>query len=258
MTYVQFLGCVLAPLCATTTGALWWRSRRITDDVRRTWRPALTTVMLMPVVAIVYTTPWDGWLINNRVWWYSPGSVVSTLFGIPFEEYVFMAGQPLITGMWTIAVVRWSRVTRRDQILRRADRWTAGGLWLVLALCGAVLAVAVPPARYLGSTIAWFGLPLALQYFVGADVLFGQRANLVRGMSVTPALWLADGVAISAGAWHIGEEFTTGLTLIGLPVEEALFFLCTNLLVVNSVLLAASPVVRERVRLRQLPAEVRR
>jgi hypothetical protein len=50
-------------------------------------------------------------------------------------------------------------------------------------------------------------------------------------------LWVADAAAIHLGIWTISSEFTLGLEPFGLPVEEATFFLMTNLLVVKGILL---------------------
>jgi hypothetical protein len=50
-------------------------------------------------------------------------------------------------------------------------------------------------------------------------------------------LWIADRIAIGNGIWHIAESYTTGLNLFGLPFEEATFFLVTNVLITQGVLL---------------------
>jgi lycopene cyclase domain-containing protein len=50
-------------------------------------------------------------------------------------------------------------------------------------------------------------------------------------------LWFADRVAIGLGVWTISETFTLGIDLFGLPMEEATFFLVTNLLVVQGLVL---------------------
>lgn len=50
-------------------------------------------------------------------------------------------------------------------------------------------------------------------------------------------LWVADRIALALGIWHISDRFTTGLAHGGLPLEEALFFVVTNLLVVQGLIL---------------------
>jgi lycopene cyclase domain-containing protein len=84
-------------------------------------------------------------------------------------------------------------------------------------------------------------------------VLLGQLAVLgwryrgatprVLGAILPPALavtaWLvaADHLAIAAGIWRFGPGLHLGIRLGAVPIEEALFFLLTNLLVAIGVAL---------------------
>ena len=47
-------------------------------------------IALMALVALVYTTPWDNYLIMRGVWTYPTGGVVGVLGYVPIEEYFFM------------------------------------------------------------------------------------------------------------------------------------------------------------------------
>ena len=62
----------------------------------------------------------------------------------------------------------------------------------------------------------------------------GYLFALVRLVS----LWITDSIAISDGIWWISEEFTTGYELPllpNVPIEEATFFVVTNLMCVQGV-----------------------
>ncbi|MEF8775118.1 MAG: lycopene cyclase domain-containing protein [Haloarculaceae archaeon] len=66
----------------------------------------------------------------------------------------------------------------------------------------------------------------------------------VRPIAVTIVLAIAlasttpwDNYRIDIGVWTLAENHTTGLVLLGLPVEEGLFFLATSLFVVQGLLL---------------------
>ena len=54
-------------------------------------------------------------------------------------------------------------------------------------------------------------------------------------------LWVADAIAIHLGIWRISERYTLGPAVGPLPLEEAVFFLVTNLLVVQGLLLFLYP-----------------
>ncbi|MFC7172785.1 lycopene cyclase domain-containing protein [Haloplanus litoreus] len=91
---------------------------------------------------------------------------------------------------------------------------------------------------YLGAILAWAAPVLALQWVVGAPQLWARRRLVTLGTLVpTTYLCVADRVAIEYGIWILSERYTTGLTVAGLPVEEATFFLVTNLFVVQGLVL---------------------
>jgi lycopene cyclase domain-containing protein len=92
------------------------------------------------------------------------------------------------------------------------------------------------PTAYLGHLLVWALPVLALQLVLLARA-WGSRLPLLLRAVLPPALlvtaWLvaADNLAISAGVWAFGPGKHLGLYLGTVPVEEVLFFLCTNLLV---------------------------
>jgi lycopene cyclase domain-containing protein len=120
---------------------------------------------------------------------------------------------------------------------------------VAVGILGVAAAVRCSHARYLGAILAWAVLPLALQCGVGADLLRARAALWTVGLAVPVLYWWAiDRAAICWGVWRISGQHTLGPRPWGLPVEEAVFFLVTSALVVNSVLLGTDPVARTRLR----------
>lgn len=252
MTYRVFLLVVLLPALIVAAAALGVRYARTTPAHRGLLRRGLVLAGLLSVTAVVYTTVWDRWLILHSVWGYPPHSVLGTVFSVPIEEYLFMIGQTMLTGCWTLLVepAEPPFVSVPGRSARRV--WHTVG-WLAVAAVGAALAVH-QRSLYLGAILFWFGPPLALQAAVGADVLRALRRRRLIGLAVTVGLWVADAFAIGEGAWWLSPEHTIGLRFFGLPVEEAAFFLCTNLLIVNSILLVSTPAMRARLPVREMEA----
>jgi lycopene cyclase domain-containing protein len=91
---------------------------------------------------------------------------------------------------------------------------------------------------YLVFELAW-GLPvLAVQWAVGWRRLRARWRPLVVALLLTTVyLVTADGVAIHAGIWTIHPSRTTDISLFAVPIEEMVFFLVTNAMVVQTVLL---------------------
>jgi lycopene cyclase domain-containing protein len=82
-----------------------------------------------------------------------------------------------------------------------------------------------------------FGLPVLLGQLLLLARVFGPRLGVLLRAVLPPALlvtaWLVlgDELAIRAGVWAFGPGKHLGLYLGHVPVEEALFFLLTSLLV---------------------------
>jgi lycopene cyclase domain-containing protein len=242
MTYRAFLAVVLLPLAVCTISPVVCRGPGPPAGPRAEVRRSLALTGVLIVVAVVWTTPWDRWLIVHGVWGYPPGSVLATVARVPVEEYTFMAVQTVLAACWTLFVSVGAPHRRPAGSWRRTVCCAA---WLAVAGAGLLLATRTPTS-YLGAILLWFGLPLALQAAAGADVLRAGRRERLAGLLSTPPLWAADALAIHSGAWYIGERRTVGWAVAGLPVEEAVFFLVTNLLVVNSIVLVRSPAMRAR------------
>ena len=97
------------------------------------------------------------------------------------------------------------------------------------------------PWTYLVFELAW-ALPVILgQWVVGRDRLLARWRLLLLG-TLIPTLYLcaADAFAIRVGIWQMSPTLTTNVRLGGLPLEEGIFFLLTNVMVVQGILLVES------------------
>lgn len=102
-------------------------------------------------------------------------------------------------------------------------------------------------ATYLVLELGWALPVILLQIAVGWRELWAQRTAWFGATAAsTVYLCLADRLAIGDGIWHIAPDRSTGILIGGLPLEEAVFFLLTNLLVVQAMLLFMAPSMRAR------------
>lgn len=197
------------------------------------WRVRVA-LPLIAVVALVYTTPWDNYLVWRGIWDYGVDRVVGTIGYVPVEEYLFFLLQCLLTGLW----LYWL-LARQSEFVQPEFPFKQGGLMLVLGIIlslAGVWMLQTDSTLYLGLILAWAAPVLSLQWFIGTATLWAMRRIWLLGVLVpTIYLWIADRIAIASGIWHISPTYTTGLELFGLPIEEATFFLVTNLLVVQGI-----------------------
>ncbi len=68
------------------------------------WRIALGLAVL---AAVLYTAPWDNYLVATRVWSYDPARVWRIVLGyVPLEEYLFFVLQPVLAALITLGLLR--------------------------------------------------------------------------------------------------------------------------------------------------------
>jgi lycopene cyclase domain-containing protein len=251
MTYAQFLLYFLGFPIILLSLATWRDLRnqlRSPEGFRN--MPGWLAVCTHVVLALVYTTPWDNYLVATGVWFYNPRLVTGLTIGwVPIEEYAFFVLQTTLTGLWLLWLSR--RLKPRQCELHQPLRMRKiaviglGSLWL-FSLAG--LFSSWHSFTYLGLILAWALPPLILQVAFGADILWRSRRLIGLALgSVSVYLGVMDSLAIRAGTWTIDPAQSLNLFLGGaLPVEEFVFFLMTNLLIVFGITLLLSQESRLR------------
>ena len=252
MTYFGFLVLFLSlPLLvlAVLTRRDSRRGITLPDELQN--YPAWIVLLAHVIVAIIYTTPWDNYLVATRVWWYDPGFVTGITLGwVPLEEYPFFILQTIVAGLWLVYLARRlavdSRPVRHAQQMRWLTTLLLGLIWLV---AGLILIRGWAPGTYLALELIWALPPIMLQLGFGADILWRHR-RLVLAALLPPLIYLsfADALAIRSGTWTINPAQSLNIFLGGhLPVEEFIFFLLTNTLVVFGMVLVLARESQARV-----------
>ena len=250
MTYFGFLGLFIGPILLILA-VLYWRTRTQPFPIRLSTFQPLSVVLAHVLVALIYTTPWDNYLVATGVWWYDPTLVTGLKLGwVPIEEYTFFIVQTLMTGLWLLWLahqVAPEEATIAPQPFLRWGLTLLLGLFWLLSLL--ILVTDWQPGTYLALILAWALPPIMLQTAFGADILWGYRHLVLLGFIVpTIYLSLADSFAIWSGIWTIDPAQTTGLLFPGgLPLEEFVFFLVTNLLISFGVTLVLARESQQRV-----------
>lgn len=232
MTYLQFhLVFILPPILLLAA--------TIRQPLRTLGRPFLF-IPLLALIAFIYTTPWDNYLVWRGVWGYGPERVIGTIGYVPLEEYAFFVLQPFLTGLWFYHVL--ARVgPEREGAASRARRPAGTLAYLAVAAVGFAL-LGTTSGLYAGLILAWAAPVLAAQWSLAAREIRIRPRAVALGIAVpTLYLWVADAVAIALGIWSISERYTIGVAVAGLPFEEALFFLVTNILIVQGLVLFLYP-----------------
>lgn len=228
-------------------------------------------IAALAAITYAWTTPWDNYLVASGVWAYRPTQVSGVMLGfVPVEEYLFFGLQAILGSLWTLSLLRLAqetdRLRRATSLAAIAAAWAAGPVvnaWLGGAasptLISPVVAVhAWPPlpygqVNYLVLILVWAVPVIVGQWALGRRIFTRPLWVWALGWMV-PTLYLSasDSVAIGAGIWHILPDQSLALLVplgrIGLPLEEAVFFLVTSLLVTQGFLLVSEPQAADTLR----------
>lgn len=261
MTYFGFLlRFVFVPILIFLAIA-WWdnkRGRQISGF--RNGRAVWTAIAIHVLIAVLYTTPWDNYLVATGVWYYNPELVTGLLIGyVPIEEYTFFVVETILAGLWW-----WLLARRLNPLLPEGEGpgMRAGftpNKKLIYASTSILIAVWLvftylfffgdEKWTYLGITLFWALPAIVPQFLFGADILWHYRKLVFWAIFVPGAyLSLMDIVALDATTWSISKSQTTGILFFGiLPLEEVVFFFITNVLITFGMTLLLANVSEARV-----------
>jgi lycopene beta-cyclase len=209
-------------------------------------------ILIHIVLAVTYTTPWDNYLVATGVWYYDPDLVTGIVFGyVPLEEYTFFVLETILVGLWWWSLARTKILIpnapfRPNKPLRT---WTLGLLAVLWAASLFLLLSGWQPGTYLAITLTWALPAIAPQLAFGADILWHYR-RLLGTVILTGAGYLSamDALAIGAGTWTIDPSQSTGIFIGNLPIEEAVFFGITVVLISFGMTLLLSDASQERLK----------
>lgn len=204
----------------------------------------LYKILFLVAIAVVSTTPWDSHLIRRKIWTYPPSVIVGpTLFAIPAEEVFFFVIQTYNTTLLYLLLSKpvlhskylVARKGRDAPAPYKFPRNVGVAVLAAVILAGGLLLRRGDEGTYLGLILVWAGPFALLLWALSYQFLLGlpYTSTLVPIAVPTIYLWIVDTLALKRGTWSIesGTKFGTHLW-DGLEIEEAIFFLATNLLIV--------------------------
>lgn len=201
----------------------------------------IITTFILAIVAFIYTTPWDNYLVYKEVWGYPEDRVSSTWFYVPVEEYFFFIIQSFFTAFLLGALLfKIPMNSKSDFRSVKLNRWLAFLFLVASIIC--IFLMQWDSLLYLSLILSW-SLPIfALQFYFGGDLLVKMGKVYPLGI-IIPSLYLslADSYAINKGVWYLSETYTMGIKIFNLPIEEIIFFFVTNAMLVQGLLLVLHP-----------------
>ncbi|KAI0838227.1 Squalene/phytoene synthase-domain-containing protein [Hypoxylon sp. FL0890] len=202
----------------------------------------LYKTLTLILVAFFATLPWDSYLIRHAIWTYPPDAIAGPrLFGVPAEELFFFVIQTYITSTIYILlnkpVLHAQFLTNKKDTSPKSHRTRTLGQILLIGgiVVGAHLVRKGGEGTYLGLILIW-ACPFALlTWTLSGYFLIRLPLVCIATPIIIPTvyLWIVDELALGRGTWAIESGTKLGWRLWGsLELEEAVFFLATNTLIV--------------------------
>ena len=251
MTYFGFLFRFLViPILIFLAITYWDNKRNKPIPGFRNGRAVWMAIAVHVLLAVIYTTPWDNYLVATGVWYYNPALVTGIVIGyVPIEEYTFFVLETILSGLWWWFLARRLSPPKEEFKPNKKIIYISSTILVFTWIIAAILFFSDDePITYL-SIIFFWALPAILpQLLFGADILWHYRKLVFWGIFV-PGMYLSlmDIAALTDTTWSISREQTTGILFFGvLPLEELVFFFITNVLIVFGMTLLLANLGQER------------
>lgn len=251
MTYFGFLLRFLVLPILIFLAIIYWEDKRNKQiNGFHKGRTVWIGIAVHVILAMLYTTPWDNYLVATGVWYYNPKLVTGFVIGyVPIEEYTFFVLETILAGLlWWFLARRLSPSQKEFKPNRVLVSLSTCILFLIWLLFAYLFLFGDAKWTYISIILFW-ALPAILpQLLFGADILWHYR-KLVVWSFVVPATYLSlmDIVALKETTWSISPSQTTGILFFGiLPLEEVVFFFITNSMLTFGMTLLLANVSQER------------
>jgi 15-cis-phytoene synthase / lycopene beta-cyclase len=203
-------------------------------------------VLFLISVAVIAATPWDSYLVRRKIWTYPPSVIIGpTLFSIPAEEIFFFVVQTYNTSLVYLCLSKpvfkqaylVGSQADNGRLLPQLQRRRLVGQIIIAGIIGAGVWLICKrgTGTYMGLILVWTG-PFSLLLWTLAYQFLQTLPYMNTLLPIalpTVYLWLIDTLALRRGTWAIESGTKLGMYLWpGLEVEEALFFLVTNAMIV--------------------------
>lgn len=228
MTYLEFLIIFIIPL--VTAGLIYYT--RTPSLLKSDIKEACLFLMFM---ALIYTTPWDNYLVKTGVWSYEEHNILFRIGYVPFEEYCFFILQTVLTSSWCLFIFNRFKLSKHTG--SHKPKYTILSTLMCLFILSLFLLYR-EKSRYLALILVWALPVFILQWTVGGQHLIKNiKVYIFALLPPTFYLWVIDGYAIYRNIWAISDSQTLGIKFSYLPIEEAVFFLATNVMLCQGLIL---------------------
>lgn len=205
----------------------------------------ILTLLLVSVIAFIATSAWDNYAVYSGIWMFPPEKTLGIyLYYVPLEEYLFFFLQTYLTGLVQLYYLFRFHRSRGKEAFGNYASMKLFSL-NVYALIFYIYAKEIEPLKlpfgewnYLFHLFSWAGTFILIQFVFGRKkIIHNIKLIIVPTIIMTVYFSLADSISIGNGIWHFDPLQTIGTKIGNVPIEEILFFMMTNLLITEAMVL---------------------
>lgn len=195
----------------------------------------LKVLLFVSLIAFSATSLWDNYAVYSGIWYFPQEKTTGIkLFYVPIEEYMFFFLQTYTTGLMQLL---YMRIYKRIKVKNRNFTTMFFSIPFII-LFQEIVKLPFGKMNYLFHLLGWAGLFILIQYLFGRKKIFKYK-DFIFFPSIIMTIYfsIADSISIGKGIWGFDPEQTIGTRIFNIPLEEIIFFLCTNLLVTEAMIL---------------------
>jgi len=208
-------------------------------------RKYINTLLLVSAIAFTATAIWDNYAVYSGIWMFPREKTLGIYFYyVPLEEYLFFFLQTYLTGL--VQLFYLFRFYKNGTTKKGVG--TSMRSLFSLNVCALIInfsqienePLKLPFGKwnYLFHLFAWAGTFILIQLIFGRKkIIPNLKLIAVPTVIMTIYFSLADSISIGNGIWSFDPAQTIGTKLGNVPVEEILFFLMTNILITEAMVL---------------------
>jgi putative membrane protein len=222
MTYIEFLFIfTVIPIII-----LAFLLRKYLDAVYIKW------LLIVSVIAFAATAVWDNYAVYSGIWHFPEDKTLGIkLFYVPVEEYMFFFLQTFTTGLVQLFFIK----KNIDINIKKSTFLLIPALFFET---NEILKLPFGNLNYLFHLFSWGGFFILIQIIAGRKkILKNISLIIIPSAIMTVYFSIADSISIGQGIWDFDPLQTTGIRIINIPLEEILFFLVTNILITEAMIL---------------------
>lgn len=222
MTYIEFLFIfTVVPIVI-----LVFLLKKYLDAIYIKW------LLVVSIIAFIATSGWDNYAVYCGIWHFPEDKTLGIkLFYVPVEEYLFFFLQTFSTGLVQLFFIKKNIDTnfKKSTFLLTP---------LLFFQTNEILKLPFGNLNYLFHLFSWGGFFILIQIIAGRNKIF-KNISLIAFPSLIMTLYFsaADSISIGQGIWEFDALQTTGIRIHNIPLEEILFFLVTNTLITEAMIL---------------------